>query len=374
MTHSQKRITTKEGNTFRRRILFENMFPPYHRGRPVVCCCRPWIPLQISGWWMKEMLSMTFLTWSWLDWLEIHWLHWETSQLQCWVKSWSRRVASLCHRSKARVFLGGKVHGLKKLGEWNGVDDVGGVIWMFLQQVSSVQEFGGQSKSSPVDIHLASFLCGSRLLSLLQGFIWANSWIDLHQLLPTCTSARNAISQAPKEFERMIVRIHEGFFRRWYTYYSWWCSTWYGKNTWFFLRYWTDGCFDTCLKWYKMVCMDSISDVSEICKNCVGVFLSTQQVSEWPELLWPDWWTHLAWKSLESMYPSFLLRRVKKGDLLKPGASLTLHYGSMPIVFSQTLQQQGIHREATLTSTWQVKHRDRSLESYFLFFVGKGFF
>ena len=46
----------------------------------------------------------------------------------------------------------------------------------------------------------------------------------------------------------------------------------------------------------------------------------------------------------------------------------------MPIVFSQTLQQQGIHREATLTSTWQVKHRDRSLESYFLFFVGKGLF
>ena len=85
---------------------------------------------------------------------------------------------------------------------------------MFLQQVSSVQEFGGQSRSSPVDIHLASFLCGSRLLSFLQGFIWANSWIDLHQLLPTCTSARNAISQAPKEYERMIVRIHEGFFRR----------------------------------------------------------------------------------------------------------------------------------------------------------------
>ena len=146
------------------------------------------------------------------------------------------------------------------------------------------------------------------------------------------------------------------------------------QKYWDFLRCWTDGCFDTCLKWYKMVCMDSISDVSEICKNCVGVLLSTQQVSEWPELLWPDWWTHLAWKSLESMYPSFLLRRVKKGDLLKPGASLTLHYGSMPIVFSQTLQQQGIHREATLTSTWQVKHRDRSLESYFLFFVGKGLF
>ena len=146
------------------------------------------------------------------------------------------------------------------------------------------------------------------------------------------------------------------------------------QKYWDFLRYWTDGCFDTWLKWYKMVCMDSISDVSEICKNCVGVLLSTQQVSEWPELLWPDWWTHLAWKSLESMYPSFLLRRVKKGDLLKPGASLTLHYGSMPIVFSQTLQQQGIHREATLTSTWQVKHRDRSLASYFLFFCWQGFF
>lgn len=132
---------------------------------------------------------------------------------------------------QGQMFLGGKVHGLRKLGEWNVVDDVGGVIWMFLQQVSSVQEFGGQSKSSPVDIHLASFLCGSRLLSFLQGFIWANSWIDLHQLLPTCTSARNAISQAAKEYERMIVRIHEGFFHRWYTYYSWWCSTWYGKNT-----------------------------------------------------------------------------------------------------------------------------------------------
>lgn len=34
MTYSQKRITTKEGNTFIRQRLFENIFPPYHRDRP----------------------------------------------------------------------------------------------------------------------------------------------------------------------------------------------------------------------------------------------------------------------------------------------------------------------------------------------------
>lgn len=29
---------------------------------------------------------------------------------------------------QGQMFLGGKVHGLRKLGEWNVVDDVGGVI------------------------------------------------------------------------------------------------------------------------------------------------------------------------------------------------------------------------------------------------------
>ncbi len=77
------------------------------------------------------------------------------------------------------------------------------------------------------------------------------------------------------------------------------------------------------------------------------------------------------------MYSSFLLRRVKKVNLLKPGASLTLHYGSMPLVFSQTLQQQGIHKEATLlqfdgsnfgsSDVWRV-------EELLFVFVGKVFF